>query len=745
MAPVEPATNPLIMENNPIKILILEDNEMDAELIKMVLRKHYSQPEFSHVDNREDYTKALDVFMPDVILSDNTLPQFNATEALAILKKKFPFIPFILVTGTVSEEFAAGIIKLGADDYLLKDRMARLPAAIDTAWNHRKSEKEKHLMRKRLRQSEENYRTIMGRVSDGFVAIDRNWKYTYVNSKAGEILMRPQEELMGNDLREEFPDLLDHKFFADYSIAMNEQRYVYSEGYYAPFGIWIENHIYPSLQGLSIFFRDITEKKEAEKQKEFDHSNLTALINNTNDLVWSVDRQYNLITSNEAFNKLVHILTNQWPVKGSSILLEGLKAEENEYHRRCYDRAFAGESFTEIVHDTKPHEFWSEISYYPIYETGAVVGTACFSRNITGRIKSQEQQEKSHAEKKAMAERLSAIINTLPANIALLNREGDIVDVNDSWRNFADENGFIGVNHAVGDNYLEVTKRMTGENKADAKVVFKGIKAVLDHESEEFVFEYPCHSPKVKRWFRMIATALKQKEYSGAVVMHIDISELRRLERERLELKINEQKKITKAMLQAQEKERNYIGQELHDNINQILAGTKLYLGSAGNKNKEVKELIKYPMQLIDSSIEEIRLLCHRLVTPLKNINLQVLLTELVRQLDLLAPFKTSFTYSLTVPHLPDELKLNIYRIIQEQINNITKYAKAKHVTISLTETGNKIRIFMQDDGQGFEMEKKRNGIGISNMINRVEFFNGEIQLESAIGKGCRIEIEIPY
>src|SRR5450432_4837933 len=118
----------------------------------------------------------------------------------------------------------------------------------------------------------------------------------------------------------------------------------------------------------------------------------------------------------------------------------------------------------------------------------------------------------------------------------------------------------------------------------------------------------------------LVGTPLQEKEYAGAVVMHIDISELRRLEQKRLKSKMDEQKKITKAILVGQEKERNHIGQELHDNINQILAGTKIYLGIAGNKNKEVKELIKYPIELIDTSIEEIRLLCHKMVTPLKNI-----------------------------------------------------------------------------------------------------------------------------
>jgi len=137
------------------------------------------------------------------------------------------------------------------------------------------------------------------------------------------------------------------------------------------------------------------------------------------------------------------------------------------------------------------------------------------------------------------------------------------------------------------------------------------------------VYEYPCHSPQKERWFRMVVSPLLEKEYAGAVVMHVDISELRLLEQARLKSSMEEQKKITLAILQGQEKERNFIGKELHDNINQILAGTKLFLTSAGHKNATVKELIQYPVELLNSAIEEIRALCRNLVSPIKNIDLE--------------------------------------------------------------------------------------------------------------------------
>ena len=152
-------------------------------------------------------------------------------------------------------------------------------------------------------------------------------------------------------------------------------------------------------------------------------------------------------------------------------------------------------------------------------------------------------------------------------------------------------------------------------------------------------------------------------------------------------------------------------------------------------------------MELVDSTIGEIRLLSSKLVTPLKNIDLQELVRELIRKLDLNTVIKTDFTYSVSNSvsneFLSDDLKLNIYRIIQEQMNNILKYAEAKNVNIAIKAQENAISIDISDDGRGFDVEKKRNGIGISNMINRIESFNGEVAIESSPGKGCKISFKI--
>ncbi|HLA51957.1 MAG TPA: PAS domain S-box protein, partial [Flavitalea sp.] len=143
-----------------LNILLLEDSPEDAEIVERLLRKTIPGNKFGLVMNKDAYVKALDEFQPDIILSDNNLPMFSAQEALTIIQERSLFVPFILVTGTVSEEFAANIIKAGADDYILKDRLTRLPVAIEGALRRQQLKKERTEAIEQLRSSEEKYRTL---------------------------------------------------------------------------------------------------------------------------------------------------------------------------------------------------------------------------------------------------------------------------------------------------------------------------------------------------------------------------------------------------------------------------------------------------------------------------------------------------------------------------------------------------------------------------------------------------------
>jgi len=184
--------------NSFLKILLLEDNESDAILIQRLLKRDNAGYEFLLVVDKTGYVKALNEFQPDIVVSDNALPQFDATEALLILRKWSPHVPFILVTGTVSEEFAVGIIKLGADDYLLKDRLARLPESIKAALKQRETEK-------KTREAEEKNKfkaDLLNTIGQAVLSTDKDGIINFWNKAAEEIYGWTAEEALGKNVYE---------------------------------------------------------------------------------------------------------------------------------------------------------------------------------------------------------------------------------------------------------------------------------------------------------------------------------------------------------------------------------------------------------------------------------------------------------------------------------------------------------------------------------------------------------------
>ncbi len=128
---------------------------------------------------------------------------------------------------------------------------------------------------------------------------------------------------------------------------------------------------------------------------------------------------------------------------------------------------------------------------------------------------------------RALVRQQETILDALPANIALLDAEGTVVLVNESWRRFATCNDMTLPAHGHGLNYLTICEQATGENAEEAHLVAAGIRRILRSESREFTLEYPCHSPTEHRWFRVMASGTDSAAAPGVVVMHIDVTERR--------------------------------------------------------------------------------------------------------------------------------------------------------------------------------------------------------------------------
>ena len=139
---VQPSTRGIV-KHKLLKILLLEDSLADVELLMRTLTRSNLNHELHWVETKEHYLSELYNFKPDIILSDNSLPGFSSLEALSIARRSIPDVPFILVTGAASEEFAVECMKAGVDDYILKDSLVRLPTAISNICGRTSAQREK--------------------------------------------------------------------------------------------------------------------------------------------------------------------------------------------------------------------------------------------------------------------------------------------------------------------------------------------------------------------------------------------------------------------------------------------------------------------------------------------------------------------------------------------------------------------------------------------------------------------------
>ena len=182
--------------NRPIHVLVLEDNPVDAELNLRELRRAGFDPQWKRVETEADFRAGLDT-LPDLILADYSLPQFDGLLALKLVRERALDIPFILISGTVGEEAAVEAMKHGATDYLLKDRIARLGGAVERALEEKRLRGERKCAETALRESEQLLRLVMDLVPHHIFAKDANGRHLFANRACAEFHGLTTEQIVG--------------------------------------------------------------------------------------------------------------------------------------------------------------------------------------------------------------------------------------------------------------------------------------------------------------------------------------------------------------------------------------------------------------------------------------------------------------------------------------------------------------------------------------------------------------------
>ncbi|MBI3806115.1 MAG: PAS domain S-box protein [Nitrospirae bacterium] len=350
-----------------------------------------------------------------------------------------------------------------------------------------------------------------------------------------------------------------------------------------------------------------------------------------------------------------------------------------------------------------------------------------------------------------------AVLNSLSAHICVLDKNGVILKTNDAWEEFVRSNSNRAVSSIeVGQNYLDVCRQAIARGELPAQVIVDGVVAVLGGSQPSFSGEYACHSPEEERWFMMRVTPLKGAQ--GVVISHTNISDRVRMAQSLeqhillLDDKRKELESLPGKLIQAQEQERKRIARDLHDDFNQRLAALSVELESMERAPIAPPESVARQLAVIRRQVVRLSDDLHELAyklhpSLLEHVGLEVAAQDHVAEFTKRTGLPVRFITREVPGTLSPEIATNLFRVMQESLQNVSKHAQATEVTVRLSGSSKGIGVSVRDNGKGFDPESKNarvRGLGLVSMQERVRGLGGFLRIHSLARDGTKVCAWIP-
>ncbi len=770
-----------------LKVLILEDNPFDAKLMELELGKAKINFISKIVETKPCFQKELKNFKPDLILSDYSLPQFSGLEALELVKKQSPEIPFIIVTGSINEETAVECMKKGAWDYILKDRLIRLPTAIENALKLKDERYKIKQTERALQESKTRYKNLysmMRLMSDNLPDLvwskDIEGNFIFVNKACSEILLNAKdtdEPIGKNDIyfanreKASHPDNPDYHTFgktcvsSDLAVLTNKKSQRFDE-FGNVKGEFIFLDIYKALFkdekgnliGTVGSARIVTKERQMEKALLESEVKFRKLLENIPTIAVQGYNAEGIIHYWNKANELIYGYTAKEAIGKNLVELIIPPEMRDEVRNIIKHGAKTGEvppaaELTLMRKDGTPVTVFS--SHAVVKQTGKEPALFCMDMDLTDRKQAEQIQktlfnisnainttDKMHDLYKKIREYVGNVLDTTNFYVALYDKDNDSISFDYFVDKFVSEKKSIVCRKfgmGLTEYIIKTGKPLLATNDVVKELVKKGVIEKICVSSEIWL------GVPLKIENQIIGIIAVQSYDDPNLYTEKDIDILTFIS-EKIALVI--QHKKADEQIKRDLEIKNVLLREVHHRVknNMQIISSMLKLQSSHIKNKKALKLFKNSQNRVKTMS-----LIHDLIyrsKDISNIDFADYTRKLTTQIFISYGINSNFIkYNINIKDILLDINTAIPcgLIINELVSNSLKYAFPKRkgeISISFTCKNQVNTLRVKDDGIGIPVGidlKNSPTLGLMLVNSLTKQLNGTLKLEKVKGTSFKI------
>lgn len=672
----------------PLRVLIVEDSENDAALIELALERAGYTPGCLRVQTRAALDAALSQQAWDVVIADYVMPQFNGLDALAQVKARGMDLPFIIVSGHITDDTAVAAMRAGAHDYVMKDNLARLGPAVGRELRDAAVRREQRLAEEQLKIEHTFREAIENSVPAGITAVDLDGRQTYVNPAFSAMVGWPEAELLGKKppfvywppesiqgISEALGKVIQGSTPAS-GIELRFRRRT-EERFDVLLQVTPIKDSFGTVAGWVSSASDITERKRAEVRLAAEHA-ITRIVANAQSL-------------DEAAPGIVQVL------------LDALEVDIGTFWILDPKRNVLDHLVTKLASVAGPlRVFMEEGRRLSFSEGESLPGRVWRERNP---IWLTELAQEQHFSRRSLAARVG-----LQSGLVFPIQSGsDFFGVIEFFtiRLLPPDPMALNMLNAISSEIAQFIRRRRAEDD-------------LRRAHDELELRVQRRTADLK---------------STNTKLEAAIAERRRLEHELLEIT---------------EKERRRIALDLHDDLGQKLSGLALMtkgleLRLSKRKSSEAPEASKINT-LVQQVLNHARDLAHDLATlEWQENDLPAALNSLATHAEGLFKVSCAFKSEGEIPPLESNVVSQLYKIAQEAVTNAIKHGKAKRVGITLANGSDQLVLTIQNNGLPFpDLKSQSTGMGLRIMNYRASLIGAALEIKGVGQSGTRVKCSVP-